>query len=94
MTRKRFIKLLMAEGCSRNEANEWAEDAKEGFTYSFLYAINCAMRENPSFLEEFFKKVTEIVERIVEVLPTAIQAVIDAIPVACERLRNNLEDVP
>ena len=38
MTRKRFVKLLMAEGYSRNSANEIADEALEdGFSYAEAY---------------------------------------------------------
>lgn len=38
MTRKRFIRLMMAEGFSRNEADAWARDiARTGGTYAGAY---------------------------------------------------------
>lgn len=38
MTRKRFVKLLMSEGLSRNEANSIAADARiSGLAYSTAY---------------------------------------------------------
>jgi hypothetical protein len=38
MTRKRFVKLLMSEGYSRNEANSIAADARiRGLAYSTAY---------------------------------------------------------
>lgn len=91
MTRKRFVKLLMAEGYSRNEANEFADDAKEGYSYKFLYSLHCVLRENPSFLEYFFEKVTNAIEKIVEFLPTAIQQINEKITTFCELIRVELE---
>lgn len=39
MTRKRFVKLMMAAGVSRNEANEMAERAVSGrVSYSKAYS--------------------------------------------------------
>ncbi len=38
MTRKRFVKLLMAEGYSRNDANDIADEVLEdGFSYAEAY---------------------------------------------------------
>lgn len=37
MTRKRFVKLLMAQGYSRNEANAAARSARKGQPYAELY---------------------------------------------------------
>ena len=38
MTRKRFVKLLMAEGYSRNSANDIADEVlADGFTYAEAY---------------------------------------------------------
>lgn len=91
MTRKRFIKLLMADGYSRNEANEFADDAKEGYSYNFLYSLHCVMRENPSYLEYFLKKVTNTIERIVEIIPETIQQIKDNITTVCELIRVKLE---
>ena len=36
-TRKRFIKLLMADGMSRNAANWWAGKLKKGASYKQAY---------------------------------------------------------
>lgn len=43
MTRKRFVKLLMADGYSRNEANALAVDARR-YGYSKVYNAESAMR--------------------------------------------------
>lgn len=91
MTRKRFVKLLMADGYSRNEANEVADDAKEGYTYNFLYSLHCVMRDNPSFLEYFIEKVTNAVSEFVDVIPVVIQQIIDNITTVCEQIRIELE---
>ena len=91
MTRKRFVKLLMADGYSRNEANEFADDAKEGYSYNFLYLLHCAMRDNPSFLEYFIEKVTNAIERVAEIIPTMIQQINDNITTVCELMRVKLE---
>lgn len=43
MTRKRFVKKLMAEGFSRNEANRIAFKRKEfGMSYREYYAYKCS----------------------------------------------------
>lgn len=66
MTRKRFVKLLMAKGYSRNDANEIAEGAREdGSTYA--EGFDQVTRLLPAF--------QDIMPRIVE----AIQVTVDAI---------------
>ena len=66
MTRKRFIKLLMAEGYSRNSANKIAEDVRnDGMTYA-----------------EGFDQATKMLPVIQDTLQRmmdAIQPVVDAI---------------
>lgn len=66
MTRKRFVKLLMAEGYSRNSANKIAQDVlADGMTYA-----------------EGFDQVTRMLPVIQEALQRmseAIQPVVDAI---------------
>lgn len=91
MTRKRFVKLLMADGYSRNEANEVADDAKEGYSYKFLYSLHCVMRENPSFLEYFIEKATNTIEKAVEVFSTVWQQINEKITTVCELIRVELE---
>ena len=58
MTRKRYIKLLMAAGYSRNEANQLAEWAVEsGLSYRTAY------RFVSTYFPTGFKKIAEALER-------------------------------
>lgn len=88
MTRKRFVKLLMSEGYSRNEANEVTKDALEGYSYEISYLVHSALRENPDLMSELVSKlyslVANIAQTIIEVLPSVIQAIVAAMPDAVE----------
>lgn len=84
MTRKRFIKLLMAEGCSRNEANEWAMDVDEGFSYDELYCIRCAMPQIIDIIGRIKTTIETFAKGICEVIPTVVQAIMEMLPVAVE----------
>lgn len=84
MTRKRFIKLLMAEGYSRNEANELAMDVDEGFSYDELYCIHCAMPQIIDIIGRIKPAIEALVKGICEVIPTVVQIITEMLPVAVE----------
>jgi hypothetical protein len=66
MTRKRFIKLLMAKGYSRNGANEIAADVlKDGYTYAEAY--------------DQLTRILPLIEAICKQLPDAVRAATEAI---------------
>jgi hypothetical protein len=88
MTRKRFVKLLMSEGYSRNEANEMAKDAREGYSYEVSYLIHSALREKPDLIREMGSKLysfaANLAQTIIEVFSPLIQAIVAAMPDAVE----------
>lgn len=75
MTRKRFIKLLMANGYTRNEANHIARTGKKGQPYDERHALICLTSNMP---DEF----AELRER----LQTACRTIADAAKRATKRL--------
>ena len=65
MTRKRFVKLLMAEGYSRNSANDIAGDVvKDGYSYAEGY--------------DHVTRLLPLVQAFCEKLPTAVRAATEA----------------
>ena len=78
MTRKRFVKLLMADGYSRNDANSIARDTSaEGWTYSLKYYFLQAVNSFPEITVMPTRTIVKMVDLIVETLPSMIQAIID-----------------
>ena len=74
MTRKRFTKLLMAHGYSRNEANRIAEEiSANGKTYAEGYA------EFLEFTERFAVGLSDTVERVSKIIAKTAQALGEAI---------------
>lgn len=66
MTRKRFVKLLMAEGFSRNGANKIAEDVrKDGLTYAEGY--------------DMVIRLLPLIDSLTKSLPEAIRSATEAI---------------
>lgn len=92
MTRKRFVKLLMSEGYSRNEANDLEKDALDGYSYEYLHLLHQVMRKNPDFLSEFCASVQKTITHVVEVLPSVIQSIVAALPAAIEKAFSGFEE--
>lgn len=83
MTRKRFIKLMMAEGYSRNEAREWAEGAAfSGVSYAELY------RSSTFRWSREFERIYEAAEKIRAGCIEAINATAANIQAALDRIGN------
>lgn len=83
MTRKRFVKLLMAEGYSRNGANEIAEEVlADGFTYAEGYDHVTRMLPLVKAMVDTFadavKKATDAITRIAVAAAEAAKAFVDA----------------
>ena len=78
MTRKRFIKLLMADGYSRNEATEVAELVqKDNGTYAKSYDVIHAMKCFPELAEainNLTQKWAEAFVRIADAVADGIKA--------------------
>lgn len=83
MTRKRFIKLCMARGYSRNEANELAREGIETYgAYSVLFMVT--LLGSSEFYEAFS-----------EALRTAagiVQEVCDRFMNEIERIKRSLQE--
>ena len=71
MTRKRFIKLLMSEGLSRNEAVDYAcTFRRSGLSYSRMYIEWLINRDDPAFSAAL----TQLMEAAVEAIGRLAQA--------------------
>ena len=81
MTRKRFVKLLMAEGCSRNEANDWAKDVAEGYYYDELYCLYCAMPCVNDALGQISRSIDSLIQCICDLVPVLVQTITEMLPV-------------
>ena len=81
MTRKRFVKLLMSRGYSRNEANQAALTAiSDGHTYEGAYF---AVRVNDGD-PEAVEAVREACERIAHAIIEAVKKVVEGSPSVAE----------
>lgn len=105
MTRKRFVKLLMSNGYSRNDANRVAMAVvSRGCTYDYEYfSILCKGSGLP--IAEFLEAIGDaavrmgqtadnLVRTFCEILPTIIEAITAAIPqviAAIERIKQATE---
>lgn len=84
MTRKRYIKLLMAKGFSRNEANTAAQMVvEEGDTYLNDYAMFLLHDSAPYTTElaaitEAMSRITDTIANITRALAAAFRAFGDA----------------
>ena len=76
MTRKRFVKLLMARGYSRNEANKRAWDVVyDGGSYDRAYAeivVACSLLDA---IPDFVANVSSAIESFAAVLPKFVQSI-------------------
>ena len=101
MTRKRFVKLLMARGYSRNEAAELARSGYKGQPYTELYYMTTITRAAPEFMEALHKAAAEAAEIIhrwcTEEVPRIARAVAEAAAQVIENIRwlaEAAEDIP
>lgn len=81
MTRKRFVKLLMSKGYSRNGAINIANHVPtSGITYKRMYIITTAFNNMcdgiiaaiPTVIEAAVSKISEVVYHIVYEMPQAL----------------------
>lgn len=86
MTRKRFVKLLMADGYSRNKANSIAKQTvADGDTYEFRLLLLRVGNNFPDVaLQELKAAIGKVAEKITEILPTVINAIVELLPVAID----------
>lgn len=88
MTRKRFVKLLMSHGVSRNEANlSAAEVVTHGRSYEHEYLVFVCAKDFPDLADRFARVAERAMKMIVEAIPSWIEAIMcaakaiaDAIP--------------
>lgn len=76
MTRKQFIKLLMAEGYSRNSANEIADEVLEdGFTYAEGYGHITRMLP---LVKSMIPKMSDAITKMATAVGKAVSEAIEA----------------
>lgn len=92
MTRKRFVKLLMADGYSRNKANRIArETVAYGDTYRLRLLLLRVGNEFPNVaLPELKAAFDKVVDMMAKILPTVINTIAELVPVAIEQARQRL----
>ena len=76
MTRKRFIKLLMARGYERNEANERAwKVVADGGSYERAYAEIVVAHSLLDAIPNFVANVSSAIESFAAALPKLVQSI-------------------
>lgn len=86
MTRKRFVKLLMAQGYSRNKANRIArETVADGYTYTLQIVLLRVGNNFPDItVSELKNALGKVVDAITEIIPTVINTIAELFPVAID----------
>ena len=79
MTRKRFIKLLMAKGYSRNEANQIARTGKKGQPYAERYILICCVSNIPDSFEYLAQRLALACLQIGEAAKMAAESLVKAV---------------
>lgn len=88
MTRKRFIKLLMSKGYSRNNAINIANHVPtSGITYERMYMASIGFKNMcdgiiaaiPTVIESVASKISEMVDYIVHEMPQALSDALSAL---------------
>ena len=94
MTRKRFVKLLMSKGYSRNEANQIADTRKKDQPYAELCFTACFAKDFPDmhtrFMEAAQRIVTEVcaaMDKFAEDLKKVAESIHEAVPGIIENMR-------
>lgn len=76
MKRKRFVKLLMARGYSRNDATQAALDAvSNGHTYDGVYFAVCVNDGDTEAMEAVREAVFAVCENITEIVAGWVSAI-------------------
>lgn len=88
MTRKRFVKLLMAKGCSRNEANLRAREVvRAGDTYGygyFAFRLESGNSEAIEDLKNIMDRAAQVVNQFIEAVLRIAKAITVALPILAE----------
>lgn len=93
MTKKRYIKLLMAQGHSRNYANECAQevaDAGGSYSYEEAYALSYAL-DRTNWIAAAHQ-LGEVIESITASMTKAVNAVAAGIAAFGEAFRDAYEN--
>ena len=95
MTRKRFVKLLMSRGYSRNEANQAALTAiSDGHTYDGVYFAVRVNDGDPEVLEAVKAVCDRIAEAVADfqnAINAITQKIVETIPTICVIVKNLVE---
>lgn len=93
MTRKRFVKLLMSRGYSRNEANSRARAAvSAGFTYDCAYfAVRVETGESEALeaVQAVLDRIVQVVKSWTETMWRLSKAIKEALPSMEEMIHRN-----
>ena len=83
MTRKRFVKLLMADGYSRNKANSIAKQTvADGDAYGSRYWYLRLGNQFPDVaLPELKAAIEEVINKLIEIIPAVVNAIEELRPV-------------
>lgn len=89
MTRKRFIKLLMSRGYSRNEADLIASAAVSGGR-DYEHAYTCVLINDgdPEAVEAARRAIERLAEAVNRLLPSILEAITAALPQIVEAAKN------
>ena len=97
MKRKRFIKLLMARGRSRNDATQAAQDAvRGGHTYDgayFAVRVNDGDPEAVEAVQAVCKRIIEAVQAISRAAVETAQKIAEAMPAVVEMAKRAAEQI-
>ena len=95
MTRKRFVKLLMADGYRRNEANGIARKTSadgEAYARQLVY-----LRVGNNFPDVSFPELKVAIEKVAdmikEIIPTIINAIAEIFPVVIEKAHQRMAEL-
>lgn len=93
MTRKRFVKLLMADGYSRNQANKIAIDARNcGMEYKTAYKAESAVMAAQLDLKNIdLSAMCDAIRNIVESVQKAASAIVKAAAAFAKTYREAME---
>ena len=92
MTRKRFVKLLMARGYSRNGANDMATLARaKGYSYEKTYRLATAIPDLVDRIAPVIANFAESVKKVAAALAAGFSAFGEAYRAAMEADRKQVE---
>lgn len=94
MTRKRYVKLLMSHGLSRNEANlEAAAVAALGLSYEVDYLVFTCAKNVPNIADSIAREAEKTVQMIAEAFPSWIEAIMCVAEAIAEAIPQVIEEI-